>query len=241
MDRAPGELSSRAVTALDSRVHHAIVRSVVDRGFAPDATALAARLEVPLEDVEASLGRLHDGHGLVLHPGTNDVWIVHPFSLSPTAVWVAGETRGWWAPCLWCAFGVQAVVGEPVTVHVRLGGESEAVTIDVGDDGVFGDGAALVAHFPRPPRHAWDNVVHVCASRLPFRDEGELDDWCRRHHLPRGVGLPMAQLHQLARRWYGRHLAEDWVKWTPAEAAAIFASVGLTGPFWSLDLDAARF
>jgi hypothetical protein len=53
--------------------------------------------------------------------------------------------------------------------------------------------------------------------------------------------MPLAQLQALARRWYGRHLDESWVKWTPAQAAEIFQAVGLTGPFWALDRSGERF
>jgi hypothetical protein len=219
---------------LDSRVHHGVLRSIVDRGIAPTVDELAAALRAPPDDVAASLRRLDDNHGLVLHPGTAEVWIAHPFSLSPTAVWVAQAGRGWWAPCLWCAFGVQALVGA-VDITVRLGGETETV--------VIGDPSRedVIAHFPLPPRQAWDNVTHFCGSLLPFRDEAALDAWCVRHRAPKGVALSLGQLDDLARRWYGRHLDDDWVKWTPAEAAAIFTEVGLTGPFWSLDAGAERF
>jgi hypothetical protein len=219
---------------IDSRVHHHVVRSIVDRGFAPTVDELAAALACAADDAAGSLRRLHDNHGLVLHPGSTEIWIAHPFSLSPTAVWVAQDGRGWWAPCLWCAFGIQALVGA-VDITVRLGGEAETV--------VIGDPSRedIVVHFPLPPRRAWDNVTHFCASLLPFRDAAALDAWCARHRAPRGAVLALGLLDDLARRWYGRHLDEDWVKWTPAEAAAIFAELGLGGPFWALDAGAERF
>jgi len=224
-------------TPLDSRVHHAVLRSIVDHGHAPTARELADGLAVAPGDAIASLRRLHDNHGLVLHPGTSEVWIAHPFSLSPTAVWVDDGARGWWAPCLWCAFGVHALVGEDVVVHTRLGGEGAPVMIDV-RGGVASD---LVAHFPLPPRRAWDNVHHFCAMLLPFRTEDEIDVWCARHRLPRGVALPLPQLFALAHRWYGGHLAPDWVKHTPDQAAAIFEEIGLVGEFWELAPGASRF
>jgi hypothetical protein len=218
---------------IDSRVHHHVLRGIVDRGFAPTVDELAAALACGADDAAASLQRLHDNHGLVLHPGSSEVWIAHPFSLSPTAVWVARGDRGWWAPCLWCGYGIQALVG-PVDITVRLGGESETLVL------AGAPRADVIAHVPLPPRRAWDNVTHFCASLLPFADEAALDAWCARHRAPRGAALPLAQLDALARRWYGRHLDADWVKWTPAEAAAIFAEVGLTGAFWALDAGAER-
>src|SRR5262249_57149373 len=35
------------------------------------------------------------------------------------------QVRGWWAPCIWCALGVAALVGEDVVIHSRIGGEAE--------------------------------------------------------------------------------------------------------------------
>jgi hypothetical protein len=219
-----------------------VLRDIAADGHAPDVAALAAELDVRVDEVSASLRRLDDNHGLVLHPGRDQVWLAHPFSLSPTGVWVSAGARGWWAPCLWCALGIQALVGERVAIHCRVGGEAEAVVIEADQAGVSGGpSGGLIAHFPQPPRQAWDNVVHFCACLLPFRSEADLAAWCERHRLPRGVAMPLTQLQALARRWYGRHLDLDWVKWTPAQAAEIFAAVGLVGPFWALDRSGERF
>ena len=215
-----------------------ILRDIVADGHAPDVAELAADLDVRVDEVSASLRRLDDNHGLVLHPGRDEVWLAHPFSLSPTGVWVQREAHGWWAPCLWCALGIQALVGGAVSISCRLGGEAETVVIEADDAGVS-DG--LIAHFPQPPRQAWDNVVHFCACLLPFRSESDIAAWCARHRQPRGVAMPLTRLQALARRWYGRHLDERWVKWTPAQAAEIFQAVGLTGPFWALDRSGERF
>jgi hypothetical protein len=75
--------------AIDGRVHAAIVRGILADGFAPNADELADALGATAGDIEASLGRLAENHGLVLHPGRPEVWIAHPFSLTPTNVWVA--------------------------------------------------------------------------------------------------------------------------------------------------------
>src|SRR5688572_14044455 len=96
---------------LDSRVHHALLQHILARGHAPAAGALAAAVGAPEADVAVSLARLAENHGLVLHPGSHDVWVAHPFSLSPTQVWVSTAHGGWWAPCIWCALGVATLAG----------------------------------------------------------------------------------------------------------------------------------
>jgi hypothetical protein len=217
---------------LDGRVHHRVLVSFVERGHPPDIEELARGLGLADAEVAASLARLHAGHGLVLHPGTSAIWLAHPFSASPAAVWVALRERGWWAPCLWCGLGVATLAAPEATLHARLGGEHESVRIALARGEPRVDG--LQVHFPTPPRDAWNNVLHWCASVQPFRRAAEVDAWCARHRLPRGELVPLERVAHLARVWYGRHLDPHWRKWTIAEAQAIFAEVGLVGEFWRL-------
>ena len=210
------------------RLHHQIVKSFVDRGHPPRLGELDA----------AHLDELAAAHGVVLHPGTRAIWIAHPFSASPTAVWVDRGDRGWWAPCLWCAFGIVTLAAPRATIHTRFGGESEPAVIEVADGVIT---PPVHVHFALPPREAWDNVVHWCATVLPFRDASDVDGWCARHAIPRGELVPIDQVQALARAWYGRHLDEDWRKWTTTEARAIFASVGLQAAHWALPSSGERF
>ncbi|HVU17296.1 MAG TPA: organomercurial lyase [Candidatus Didemnitutus sp.] len=224
---------------LDALVHHQLVRGLIDQGRVPTNGELADALKATPEAIEASLRRLHDGHGLVLHPHRPEPWVIHPFATSPTLTWVAQHSRGWWSPCIWCGLGVATLVGGEVTIQSRLGGESSDITIRCRDGNVHD--SDLWAHFPEPPRFAWGNVHHFCARLLPFARREDVLPWAERHGFVPGQVLPLAQLADLARRWYGRHADRDWHKWTVAEAADIFREAGLTGPFWSLDARAGTY
>jgi catechol 2,3-dioxygenase-like lactoylglutathione lyase family enzyme len=217
--------------ALDGRVHHAIIDGFITAGHAPRLEAIATAVSRPVEAVKASLQRLHEGHGVVLHPGSHEVYLAHPFSASPTGVWVEGPTRGWWAPCVWCAFGIVTLAAPTARVHLRLGGEATALVLEVRDGAVL---TPTLVHFARPPREAWNHVVHWCAMVLPYETEAQVDAWATAHDLPRGVAVPAATVMALARAWYGRHHEPTWRKWTNAEAQAIFEQVGLSGPFFAL-------
>jgi Alkylmercury lyase len=182
--------------------------------------------------VEGSLRRLHEAHALLLHPDGRTPWAVHPFALSPGGCWVEAEGRGWWANCLYCAFGIAAALRTDVIVHTRLGGEGEAVTIEATGGRITPPG--LLFHLSTPVRHWWDNVIHACASFQPFRDEAEIDCWCLRHDLPRGAVLTMPSLWAFASDWYGSYLERPWRKRGVADAEALFERHGLTGDFWRL-------
>ena len=232
-------MTKETLINLDARIHHALIEAMMSTGRCPTADELARTLMVDIEHVRDALLQLESQHAVVLHPDQLSVWVIHPFSASPTHTWVQRGERGWWAPCLWCAFGVAMLVGGAVRIHTRLGGEAEPVVFPVQDGHPKTDG--YYAHFAIPPRRAWVNVHHHCALLLPFRSEAAIDGWVKRHGFERGAAVSVAQTAALARAWYARHADRDFKKWTAAEARSLFEQVGLTGPFWTLDPTQSRF
>lgn len=67
---------------------------------------------------------------------------------------------------------------------------------------------------------------------LLFRSEEAIARWCADQQLPRGATLTLDQTWELAQRWYHDRLRPDFHGRSVAEAEAIFAAVGLDGPFW---------
>ena len=215
-----------------SLLHYHLITGLIETGTAPTLQALAKRANLACAEVKTTLKELERSHGCVLHPHTVEPWVVHPFSLSPTLTWVAGAKHGWWAPCMWCALGIAALTDEHVRVHSRLGGESETITIRVRNNTL--DSTKFVVHFSLPPRDAWNNVHHYCATVLPFRNAAEAADWSERHNMPFGECVEIERVWALARHWYGGHAKRDWRKWSRSEAQDVFNDVGLNGPFWAL-------
>lgn len=112
----------------DGLVHQRILASFVDRGRPPSPEELADEIGAPAGVVGDALRRLEAEHGVVLHPGSADVWISHPFSASPTGVWVSDGGRGWWTSCLLCALGIAA---PDAVIHARYGGEAEPAVFSI--------------------------------------------------------------------------------------------------------------
>jgi len=227
-----------------SRLHHAIIRTLVDTGAPPTTHEMAAQLGVDHADVVEGMHALAAQHGVVLHPHRPEVWVAHPFATAPTVFTVRHRERTWWGNCAWCSLGVAALVGpgsdaDPITITTVLGGEDRQVTLRVvGDRLLDGD---YVVHFPVPMRHAWDNVLYTCSVMLLFASSDEVDRWCRRHHIARGDVRDVDVVWRFARAWYGRHLDADWRKWTTDEAAALCARFGLDGDIWRLSAGTDRF
>lgn len=49
-----------------------------------------------------------------------------------------------------------------------------------------------------------------------------------------GATISVAQLFDLARRWYDDRLDGEWQRRTPQERQSILAEVGLLGPAWEI-------
>ncbi len=224
----------------ESLLHHFMIRGLLDTGRCPSNEELGHVLNVSPPELISLLRNLEAAHGVVLHPDRPEPWVIHPFSIAPTATWVQGSDRGWWAPCVWCAFGIAVLVGGDVQLHTRIGGEKESVTILV-RDGEPVDPESYCAHFAIPPAQAWNNVHAHCAMLLPFRSPGEVQAWAARHALPLGEVVPLRQVAALARKWYGGHADSRWRKWTVPEAQNIFNAVGLDSEFWDLGGQPGRF
>jgi hypothetical protein len=221
------------------RLHHELLKSLVDRGVIPSHDELQSTLACSAEELDRAFDDLADQHGVVLHPGTRRVWAIHPFSLAPTPFLVQSGHRKWWGNCAWCSLGIAVLAGGSCEITSTLGAEGEQVRLTVADGRV--SRPDLVVHFPIPMIRAWDNVVYTCSTMLLFKDAAQVADWSARHQIPQGDIQPIANVLELARRWYGGHLRPDWTKKSVAEARAIFIELGLVHPVWRLQAQDGRF
>jgi hypothetical protein len=212
--------------------HYQILRHLVDHGFAPSIEHLAATRNESREAVIARLKNLQRNHGVVLHPRTSEVWVIHPFSTAPTSFWVETERGSWWGNCAWCSLGIVALMGEDATITTTLGGESTQVRLTISGGTLSGQGR--VVHFPIPMKNAWSNVILTCSTILVFDSSSSVHDWCQRHGMPQGDIQPLENIWSLARAWYARHLDPHWSKLTADEAHSLFERFGLTGPIWEV-------
>ena len=143
------------------------------------------------------------------------------------------RSGGYWANCLYCACGIAAAMRCRRAYPHALWRRGQAVTFHVADGALVDTGD--VFHLSTPAAQWWDNVIFACASFPAVQDRGDaVDDWCRRHALPKGAVLSLPQLWDFARDWYGGYLTEPWRKRSAAEAEDVFRRHGLSGPFWTL-------
>lgn len=222
-----------------SSLHEFIISSFLKNQRPPTVKEVAARFEKDVTTVRSGLRALADYHGAVLHPTSDEVWVAHPFSASPTTCVVSSGNRKWWGNCAWCSLGVMQLAGGNATLCTRTGAIGDEVSVTARDGQLLD--TDFVIHFPVPMRHAWDSVIYTCSVQLLFRNEAEVDEWCASRGIAKGDVRPIQQIWDFATEWYGRHADADWTKWSLSEATDIFKRHNLTGPIWAIDDEAGRF
>jgi hypothetical protein len=69
---------------------------------------------------------------------------------------------------------------------------------------------------------------------LAFRSEEHVNRWREQRCVAPGAVFSPEQMWRLADAWYKDRLSPDWRRKTAEEAEAVFAEIGLVGPFWQL-------
>lgn len=220
-------------------LHSTILQFIIDQGFAPHAAELAALLQTSEPEVIKALNALQDYHGVVLHPNSARIWVIHPFSLAPTNFTVRTAERAYWGNCAWCSLGAAALLNRDVTITTVLGADRQQVQIHIRDGELVETG--FYVHFPIPMTQAWDNVIYTCSTMLLFDGVQDVERWCQQHRIPQGDVQPMANVWNFAKIWYGNHLNPRWEKWTNQQALDIFQQFGLTHTVWQIAPSATRF
>jgi hypothetical protein len=220
-------------------LHATILQFIIDNGFAPDVDELTSLLNTPSTEIETALESLADYHGVVLHPNSKKIWVIHPFSLAPTNFLVRSTKGEWWGNCAWCSLGVAALLNQDLSITTTLGADSKQVTLHI-ENGTLLEKDYFV-HFPIPMTKAWENVIYTCSTMLLFEDEKHIQDWSERHRIAKGDIQPVERIWEFAKVWYGNHLNPEWKKWTNREAQEIFQRFGLTSSIWQIPVSDSRF
>ncbi len=144
-------------TPVERAVRLFVYRHFVDTARAPDLGAIAAGIQENERTVLSALRKLVAAHALVMAPASTNIWMAHPFSALPSAYPVQTRGRTYWANCAWDAAGMMALLGGGET-RTRCPDCARAITIEMRDDRLSGEG---VVHVAVPPRRFWDNVAYT--------------------------------------------------------------------------------
>ncbi len=124
----------------------------VERGRAP----VAAELGDP-KQVVAGWRRLHEEHALVLNEATDELRMLNPFSVVPTAYRVHAGARWWYGNCAWDAVGICAALHADGRLETSCPDCGEPLAVEVRDERV--DDESLPFHCLVPAAHWWDDIA----------------------------------------------------------------------------------
>jgi hypothetical protein len=124
----------------------------VEHGRAP----AAGKLGDP-EEVLEGWRRLEGEHALVLNPATDELRMLNPFSVVPTAYRVRARDRWWYGNCAWDAFGICAALHTDGRVETSCPDCGEALSVEL--RGERPDDESLLFHCLVPAAHWWDDIV----------------------------------------------------------------------------------
>ena len=142
-----------AITSVDVRGH--VYGSVTSSGRVPLIADLSREFDVSADDVRTLLRQLAQDHMLVLQPGSDEILMAMPFSAVPTSFDVETERYRTFGSCVWDAFGVGSMIGQPVRIRTSCPCCSVSLVIDT--DRLPDDGS--IAHFALPAARWWDDVA----------------------------------------------------------------------------------
>jgi Alkylmercury lyase len=214
-----------------------VYREFVEEGRPPTAAEAARRLQIGVEEVLAGWGRLHDRQALVLDEDRVGVRMAHPFSARQMHFVVASADQKWWGGCAWDSFGIMAALDQQVLVATTCLGCGRPLAVVA--DPQAPPPEPYVAHFLVPANRWWDDVVRTCSTIRLACDPGHVEEWTAGNGERVGAIVGLETMWRLGTVWYADRLHEDHRRRTPEEATAVFAELGLTGPFWAMH-DQAR-
>lgn len=141
----------------ERQVRAAIYASFRDDSTPPTTASLASALSASPAAVSTALHNLADEHCIVLIPGTEAIWMAHPFSGVETDFVVAAGERRWFANCMWDGLAILALFGDgTLDTHSPVTGD--ALRFEVSQGVVSGPG---IIHFLVPARHFWDDIGYT--------------------------------------------------------------------------------
>jgi hypothetical protein len=137
----------------DVELRNRTYRHFVETGRAPTASDLG----LPEPELDAAWRRLHEAHALVLSPATNEIRMLNPFSLVPTAYRVHAGGRWWYANCAWDAVGICAALHVDGRIDASCADCGGPIALEIA--GEVPDDQSLLFHCLVPAVRWWDDII----------------------------------------------------------------------------------
>lgn len=144
----------------ERHVRASVYASFREQSRPPSAAELSATLGASPGEVSSALRNLAEEHCLVFVPGTESIWMAHPFSGIETDFVVTIGDRRWYANCVWDGLAILALFGGEVggSLDTHSPATGEGLRFEVSRGTVRG---SAIVHFLVPARHFWDDIGYT--------------------------------------------------------------------------------
>ena len=107
-------------------------------------------------EVVAGWRRLHDAHAVVLNPASDELRMLNPFSVVPTAYRVEAAGRSWYGNCAWDAIGICAALRADGRIETSCPDCGDPLAVDVRAERPSDE--SLLFHCLVPAARWWDDI-----------------------------------------------------------------------------------
>ena len=147
-------------SSITNDVRVELYRSFIKESRAPRVEEMATRLNLSSDEITDALRELDEQNVIAFRPGSEDVWLVHPFCATEAPFTVNSGSRRWDAICIWDALGILALIdadGEVLTSCPDCGDHIELVV----REGAIDAPAGTVVHYGVPARKWYEDVAYT--------------------------------------------------------------------------------
>jgi hypothetical protein len=148
------------MTASDNDVRVHLYERFVAENAPPSVAETAAALGMSAGDAAAAYRRLAEGRVLVLHPGTDDIWMLNPLSAIETPFTVRAGAKSYYGNCIWDALGIASMLDADARISTLCPDCDEPLAIEV-RGGTPRAAEPYIAHFAVPASHWWDDIGYT--------------------------------------------------------------------------------
>jgi hypothetical protein len=223
-------------TSLPARVRLFIFEHFLKHAAPPVVEQLMTGFSLSRDAATDVLRQLESARHIALVKGTARILMAFPFSAIATPFRVELRGKAYFANCAWDAIAFHAMLGDDVRVDSFCHHCAAPVTIELHDGrATRTEPAEAIVYLGLRPTQWWEDIVTTCSNTMVFfasPEHRDASDLCA--PADQGASLTPDQVHALSGPIYGRKFALDYARPSRDELLAHFASMGLTGTYWTL-------
>ena len=209
-----------------------------DTSHPPLVQHIMDRFELGRAEVVDHVKTLEDERQLTLIPGTERIFMAHPFSALATPFRARLRSgREYFINCALDTLALQVMLGgEAMTISSFCHHSGAQIEIGLADETVQwthpGDG--ILVYVGVPAARLCQNIIDTCGNRLVFfRSGSDLQAWLVAGAVADpGEALTLEQTIAFCQPVYGRKMELDYQRPSAEVLNAHLRGMGLTGPFW---------